>query len=198
MAFPRFVLASCLPLCLPVPNRILHRQGYRPRCQRRGGTCFAGRLEQKQGHFQDDGRNGTFEFHPRISTPTRVYLYATVPEDVYANPYDGGQLKDFFLEPGTIVVDVHADDEHDMTTGATGTVLNDAYRTIQAADVDARDALWEEAVRDERTNLLALVYADRHSDDLDKASEILDRLSPDLAKTYKKTRPFVPGLGQEL
>ena len=131
--------------------------------------------------------NGTFEFHPRISTPTRVFLYATVPEDVYANPYDGGQLKDFFLEPGTIVVDVHADDEHDMTTGATGTVLNDAYRTIQAADVDARDALWEEAVRDERTNLLALVYADRHSDDLDKASEILDRLSPDLAKTYKKT-----------
>ena len=54
--------------------------------------------------------NGTFEFHPRISTPTRVYLYATVPEDVYANPYDGGQLKDFFLEPGTIVVDVHAED----------------------------------------------------------------------------------------
>ena len=126
--------------------------------------------------------NGTFEFHPRISTPTRVYLYATVPEDVYANPYDGGQLKDFFLEPGTIVVDVHAEDEHDMTTGATGTVLNDAYRRIQAADVDDRDALWEEAVRDERTNLLALVYADRHSDDLDKASEILDR-----AKTYKKT-----------
>ena len=55
--------------------------------------------------------NGTFEFHPRISTPTRVFLYATVPEDVYANPYDGGQLKDFFLEPGTIIVDVHAEDE---------------------------------------------------------------------------------------
>jgi thiol-disulfide isomerase/thioredoxin len=96
-------------------------------------------------------------------------------------------LKDFFLEPGTIIVDVHAEDEKDMFTGASGTALNDAYRTIQAADVDARDALWEEAVRDERTNLLALVYADRHSDDLDKASEILDRLSPDLAKTYKKT-----------
>ena len=131
--------------------------------------------------------NGTFEFHPLISTPTRVFLYATVPEDVYANPYDGGQLKDFFLEPGTIIVDVHAEDEKDMFTGASGTALNDAYRTIQAADVDARDALWEEAVRDERTNLLTLVYADRHSDDLDKASEILDRLSPDLAKTYKKT-----------
>ena len=131
--------------------------------------------------------NGTFEFHPRFSTPTRVYLYATDPEDVYANPYDGGQLKDFFLEPGTIIVDVHAEDEMDMVTGASGTVLNDAYRTIQAADVDARDALWDEAVRDERTNLLALVYADRQADDLDKAAEILDRLSPDLAKTYKKT-----------
>ena len=131
--------------------------------------------------------NGTFEFHPRISTPTHVYLYATIPEDVYANPYDGGQLKDFFLEPGTIVVDVHADDENDMTTGATGTVLNDAYREIRAADDDAKDALWEEAVRDGRTNLLTLEYADSHSDDLDKASEILDRLSPDLAKTYKKT-----------
>ena len=132
--------------------------------------------------------NGAFEFHPRISTPTRVYLYATDPEDVYANPYDGGQLKDFFLEPGTIIVDVHAEDEMDMFTGASGTVLNDAYRAIQAANVDARDALWEEAVRDERTNLLALIYADRHSDDLDKASEILDRLSPDLAKTYKRRK----------
>ena len=131
--------------------------------------------------------NGTFEFHPRFSTPTRVYLYATDPEDVYANPYDGGQLKDFFLEPGTIIVDVQADDVEDMATGASGTVLNDAYRTIQAADDAAKEALWEEVIRDERTNLLALVYADRQADDLDKASEILDRLSPDLAKTYKKT-----------
>ena len=74
----------------------------------------------------------------------------------------------------------------DMYTGATGTVLNDAYQKIRAADDDAKDALWEEAIRDERTNLLALEYADSQSDDLDKASEILDRLSPDLAKTYKK------------
>ncbi len=130
--------------------------------------------------------NGTFEFHPRISAPTHVYLYAKVPEDVYANPYDGGQLKDFFLEPGTIIVDVHAEDETDMSTGATGTLLNDTYQKIRAADDEVKDALWEEAIRDEQTNLLALVYADSQSDDIDKASEILDLLSPDLARTYKK------------
>ena len=130
--------------------------------------------------------NGTFEFHSRIPAPTHVYLYATNPEDVYANPYDGGQLKDFFLEPGTVIVDVHAEDENDMATGATGTVLNDAFHKILAADPDVREALWEEAINNEQTNLLALVRADDFPDDLTRASEILDRLSPDLAKAYKK------------
>ena len=129
--------------------------------------------------------NGTFEFHPRISAPTHVYLYAEDAKDVYANPYDGGQLKDFFLEPGTIVVDVHAEDETDMCTGATGTVLNDAYRKIQAADEGAREALWEEVIRDERTNLMALIYAGDQVD-LARASEILDCLSPDLARANRK------------
>lgn len=131
-------------------------------------------------------KNGTFEFHPRISAPTHVYLYACNPEDVYANPYDGGQLKDFFLEPGIVIVDVHAEDESDMSTGATGTVLNDAYNKIMAADPDERDALWDEAINDEQTNLLALVHAAAFPNDLTRASEIIGRLSPDLAKTYKK------------
>ncbi|MBO4656900.1 MAG: AhpC/TSA family protein [Bacteroidales bacterium] len=130
--------------------------------------------------------NGSFEFRPRVSAPTHVYLYAENPEDVYANPYDGGQLKDFFLETGTIFVEVHAEDENDMATGATGTILNDAFHQILAADPDAREALWEGAIRDEQTNLLALVYADDFPDDLTRASEIIDRLSPDLAKNYKK------------
>ena len=129
--------------------------------------------------------NGTFEFHPCISKPTHVYLYATNPEDVFANPYDGGQLKDFFLEAGTIVVDVHAEDETDMCRGATGTVLNDAYQKILAADPDAREALWEDAISNEQTNLLALAHADDYPDDLTRELEIVDRLSPDLAKTYK-------------
>ena len=130
--------------------------------------------------------NGTFEFHPRIAAPTHVYLYAKNPDDVFANLYDGGQLKDFFLEAGTIIVDVHAEDELDMGTGATGTALNDAYHKILAADPDDQEALWDEAISDERTNLLALVHADDFPDDLSRASETLDRLSPDLAKTYKR------------
>ncbi|MBR5018237.1 MAG: TlpA family protein disulfide reductase, partial [Bacteroidales bacterium] len=89
-------------------------------------------------------------------------------------------------EPGTVFVDVHAEDENDMATGATGTVLNDAFHKILAADPDARAALWDEAISNEQTNLLALVYADDFPNDLTRASEILDRLSPDLAKTYKK------------
>ena len=135
--------------------------------------------------------NGTFEFHPRLSTPTYVCLYAEDPEDVYANPYDGGQLKDFFLEPGTIIVDVHAEDEMDMYTGATGTILNDSYKKIHEAENDDREALWEEAIADERTNLLALKYAD-DSSDYTRASEILDRLSPDLAKAHKKYISTLP------
>ena len=132
--------------------------------------------------------NGTFEFHPRFKVPTHVYLYAKDPKDVYANPLDWGQLKDFFLEPGTIIVDVHADDVADMYTGATGTVLNDAYHRIHTADNDAKEALWEEAIRDGRTSLLALEYANDwgHSGDLTRASEILNHLSPDQAKDYKK------------
>ncbi|NLZ19577.1 MAG: AhpC/TSA family protein [Bacteroidales bacterium] len=130
--------------------------------------------------------NRTFEFHPSFTAPTHVYLYAKNPEDVSANPYDGGQLKDFFLEPGTVIVDVHADNEADMDTGATGTVLNDAYHRIQTANDDAKEALWEEAIRDGRTSLLALEYANRESGDLTRASEILDRLSPEQAKDYKK------------
>ena len=131
--------------------------------------------------------NGTFEFHPRFKAPTHVYLYAKDPKDVYANPLDGGQLKDFFLEPGIIIVDVHAYDEADMYTGATGTVLNDAFHRIQTADDDAKEALWEEAVKDGRTSLLALDYANDwgYSGDLTRASEILNRLSPDQAKEYK-------------
>ena len=131
--------------------------------------------------------NGTFEFRPSFSVPTHVYLYATNPEDVYANPYEGGQLKDFFLEPGTVIVDVHAEDESDMGKGATGTVLNDAYSKILAADPDEREALWEEAINDEQTSLLALRHASSFPNDLDRASELIDRLSPEQAKTYKKS-----------
>ena len=130
--------------------------------------------------------NGTFEFHPRFQAPTHVYLYAENPKDVYANPYDGGQLKDFLLEPGTISVQVDAGDESDMATGAAGTPLNEAYRKILAVDEDEREALWEDAIRDEKTNLLTLIHASGNARNPSLASEILDRLSPEHAKTYRR------------
>ena len=60
-------------------------------------------------------KDGAFEFHPDIAAPTHVYLY-TKDED---------QLKDFILEPGTILVEVDATDEEDLGTGAKGTPSND-------------------------------------------------------------------------
>ena len=135
--------------------------------------------------------NGTFEFHPRFSTPTHVYLYAKNPKDVYANPYDGGQLKDFLLEPGTISVQVDAGDESDMFTGAAGTPLNEAYRKILAVDVEEREALWEEAIRDEKTNLLTLIHAGENARNPSLALEILDRLSPEQAKAHRRYISFL-------
>ena len=130
--------------------------------------------------------NGTFEFHSRIAAPTYVYLYADNPKDVYANPYDGGQLKDFILEPGTIFVDVRADDESDMMTGARGTALNDTYSTILAADSDSREALWEAAIRDDQTGILSLLCADANSSDPVRGLEILDNMSPETAKANRR------------
>lgn len=52
-------------------------------------------------------KDGAFEFHPDISAPTHVYLYTR----------DDDQLKDFILEPGTILVEVDATDEDDYQTG---------------------------------------------------------------------------------
>ena len=135
--------------------------------------------------------NGTFEFHPRFSTPTHVYLYAKNPKDVFANPYDGGQLKDFLLEPGTISVQVDAGDESDMFTGAAGTPLNEAYRKIMAVDEDEREALWEEAIRDEKTNLLTLIHAGENTRNPSRALEILDRLSPEHAKAHRRYISFL-------
>ena len=132
--------------------------------------------------------NGTFEFHPRIPAPTHAYLYTKNPQDVYAHPWDGGQLKDFILEPGTVNVRVNAEEESDLGTGAEGTLSNDVYRKILTADSDdEKAALWEEAIRDERTNLLALLYANsnsRHHPSL--ALETLDRLSPETARSQKR------------
>ena len=131
--------------------------------------------------------NGSFELCSRISAPTHAYLYTKNPKDVYTHPWDGGQLKDFILEPGTISIQVNAEEESDMFTGAAGTPLNDSYRKILTADSDdEKEALWEEAIRGESTNLLALLYAEQLSGSPSLALKTLDRLSPEKARIQKR------------
>ena len=81
-------------------------------------------MDDEYNHFKAVAKtrvkDGTFEFHPRISAPTHVYLYTS----------DGKQLKDFFLEPGIIQADVNFTDERDMDIGASGTPANDFDREV--------------------------------------------------------------------
>ena len=90
-------------------------------------------------------KDGAFEFHPDISAPTHVYLFTK----------DNDQLKDFILEPGTILVEVDADDEEDYHTGATGTPSNDVDRRyitlVDRGDHEAADALRDSVLNAEQT-----------------------------------------------
>jgi thiol-disulfide isomerase/thioredoxin len=132
-------------------------------------------------------KDGTFEFHPCLSEPTHVYLFTR----------SGIQLKDFFLEPGTIIVDVDATDEEDMVTGGTGTPTNDLFYRIRQldhkGDHEAALALWDEVIHAEETGVLALYYADQQQNPAVECLSILDRLSPELAR-----KPYVAELRENL
>ena len=99
-------------------------------------------------------KDGVFEFHPHISAPTHVYLFTK----------DGMQLKDFFLEPGTIIANVDATDEEDYATHATGTPSNDLlfkiHELYNRGETDASNALRDEALNADETGILALYYSD--------------------------------------
>lgn len=149
------------------------------------------RLEDAFDHFKvietTRVKDGKFEFHPRISTPTHVYLYSQ----------DDMQLKDFFLEPGTIVVDVDASDEEDYeVNNATGTAANDIFKKIDelenSGDQEAVEALKREVINAEQAGLLALYYA-AHWNSSAEALGILDRLIPELAD-----KQYVAELREEL
>lgn len=121
-------------------------------------------------------KDGTFEFHPHITTPTHVYLYVV----------NGKQLKDFFLEPGTIIVDVDATDEEDWALcNTTGTVSNETFKKIDelsdSGNQDAADSLKLEVIRAEQAGPLALYYA-AHWNSSAEALGILNRLTPELAE----------------
>lgn len=131
-------------------------------------------------------KDGAFAFHPNISAPTHVYLYQ-----------GDTQLKDFFLEPGTIFVDVDASDERDCFAGATGTVSNDALRTIKdlaaSGDMHAGEVIQDEIMSAETTGPLAIYFADGLCKSSAQALRALDRLSSDLAG-----KAFVKNLQEEL
>lgn len=149
------------------------------------------RLEDEFDHFKTIEttrvKDGTFEFHPRISSPTHVYLYSS----------DDQQLKDFFLEPGTIVVDVDASDEEDLdVSNATGTAANDTFKKIEeledGGNQEAADALKQEVINADQAGPLALYYA-AHWNSSAEALGVLDRLIPELAD-----KQYVAELREEL
>ncbi|MCR4825632.1 MAG: AhpC/TSA family protein [Bacteroidales bacterium] len=149
------------------------------------------RMEDEFNHFKvietTRVKDGHFEYHPRISSPTHVYLYSQ----------DDIQLKDFFLEPGTIVVDVDASDEKDYeVNNATGTASNDIFKKIDelenSGDQEAAEALKREVINAEQAGPLALYYA-AHWYSSAEALGILDRLMPELAE-----KQYVAELREEL
>lgn len=132
-------------------------------------------------------RDGAFAFHPRISAPTHVYLYSK----------DGEQLKDFFLEAGTIVADVDATDKDDWTLGASGTPANDFSREMALLHLKGEDesALqnWNKRIDAGENGILALYYARNISDSAVKSLDVIDRLEPEIA-----AKPYIAELREEL
>ena len=132
-------------------------------------------------------KKGAFEIHPDVSSPTHVYLYVQ----------EGMQLKDFILEPGTILVEVDANDEDDLETGATGTVSNDIERRVinyyKSGDTEAAEALISEVLNAEQTGALALAKVEYWCKSSVQALGVLDRLSPELAAL-----PYIDELRKEL
>ena len=132
-------------------------------------------------------KDGVFEFHPDITAPTHVYLYIK----------NGKQLKDFILEPGTILVEVDATDEEDYRTGAQGTPSNDVDRRciafVDSGNQEAANALMDSVLNAEQTGALALDIVSNRCRSSAQALEALDRLMPELANLA-----FVAELREEL
>ena len=131
-------------------------------------------------------RDGVFEIHPRISGPAHVYLYTS----------KGIQLKDFFLEPGTIEVEARAEDESLLFTGATGTPLNDLYHKYlilsEGNQTEAAGVLRDSIAAAVPAGALALRFAQGRLS-ASRALRVLDALEPALEEL-----PFVAGLRDEL
>ena len=120
-------------------------------------------------------KKGAFEIHPDVSSPAHVYLYVQ----------NGMQLKDFILEPGTILVEVDANDEEDYATGAKGTPSNEIdfkYLALsRSGNQEAAQAIKDSVLHAEQTGALALANIEYWCKSSVQALGVLDRLSPELA-----------------
>jgi thiol-disulfide isomerase/thioredoxin len=132
-------------------------------------------------------KQGAFEIHPDVSMPTHVYLYVR----------EGMQLKDFILEPGTILVEVDANDEKDLETGAKGTPSNEIeYKYLalsRSGNQEAAQAIKDSVLNAEQTGALALANIEYWCKSSVQALGVLDRLSPELAAL-----PYIDELRKEL
>ena len=132
-------------------------------------------------------KKGAFEIHPDVSSPTHGYLYVQ----------EGQQLKDFILEPGTIVVEVDANDEEDLGTGAKGTPSNEIdYKYLalsRSGNQEAAQAIKDSVLNAEQTGALALANVEYWCKSSVQALGVLDRLLPELAAL-----PYIDELRKEL
>lgn len=148
-------------------------------------------LLDKFNHWEVVGtgsvKKGAFEIHPDVSSPTHAYLYVQ----------EGMQLKDFILEPGTILVEVDANDEEDLETGAKGTPSNDIdhkyYALSHSGNQEAAQAIKDSVLNAEQTGALALAKVEYWCKSSVQALGVLDRLSPELAAL-----PYIDELRKEL
>ena len=141
-------------------------------------------------HFKVVGtgvvKHGDFEIYSKTSGPAHVYLFV----------HNGVQLKDFLLEPGTILVEATAEDESLLGTGATGTPNNDLYFKYrehrESGQEELAFAIRDSILEEDTTGALALLYAS-HGLPAALTLRMLDRLEPELA-----AMPYVADLREEM
>lgn len=131
-------------------------------------------------------KDGAFEIHPNVSAPTHVFLYQ-----------DDLQLQDFFLEPGTILVNMDAAVGEDYGPGVTGTPSNDTldeYRVLKKEGrEDAMQALVDSVFAAKQTGPLVVTCVDGGFKPAGEALDALKRLSPELSDLR-----FVKNLMEEM
>ena len=119
-------------------------------------------------------KDEAFEFHPNVSAPTHVFLYQ-----------DDMQLQDFFLEPGTVLVNMDAAVGESYGHGVTGTPSNDTldkYRVLkEEGREEAMNALVDSVFAAKQTGPLVVRWAEDGFKPAVEALNALQRLTPDLS-----------------